>query len=96
MCRHAFEAPVSGHDIAVPIFGTDVQWPFLPQNFARVCRPRLRLIGFAFKGVSQLFVDRQLELQALLYAADEMTRQMRVLNDKGELAMLATSQFSPV
>ena len=65
----------------------------LLQNFARQCRPNRILTDFAFKGVSPLFVDETLEMQAWPSKEDETKLHQRVLDQSGALAMQATAKF---
>ena len=65
----------------------------LLQQFAQACRPGMRLAGFDFKGMSPLFANEALELQAWPDACDPDLLHLRALNAAGALAMQATARW---
>ncbi|SAK72497.1 acyl-CoA dehydrogenase [Caballeronia glebae] len=65
----------------------------LLQDFAQDCLPDSRLAKFEFKGVSPLFCNETLELQAQMDEDDPDRLNMRVLNQSGVLAMTAIAHL---
>ena len=68
----------------------------LLQNFAQICKPQSRLKAFEFKGVSPLFVNETLELQAWCNPDDSSLLNMAAVDSNGALAMQATAHLEDI
>ncbi|MFL9933941.1 MaoC family dehydratase N-terminal domain-containing protein [Paraburkholderia sp. RL18-103-BIB-C] len=68
----------------------------LLQNFAQICKPQSKLCGFEFKGLSPLFVNETLELQAWCDPDDNSRLSMRAVDSNGALAMEATAHLEDI
>ncbi|MDM0109467.1 MaoC family dehydratase N-terminal domain-containing protein [Variovorax sp. J22R24] len=65
----------------------------LLQQFARRCKPALRLASFEFKGVSPLYCDEPMELQAWdMQSTGEL--HLRAVNGEGASCMEAVAKWS--
>jgi len=65
----------------------------LLQNFAQDCKPHSKLSAFEFKGLSPLFVNETLELQAWCDPDDGSRLNMRAVDSSGVIAMQATAHL---